>query len=44
MGLVQLNTKLNPYPDTTHDKRVEEKKKGKWIKKKKMRNIELSQR
>ena len=27
MGLVQLNTKLNPYPDTTHDKRVEEKKK-----------------
>ena len=26
MGLVQLNTKLNPYPDTTHDKRVEKKK------------------
>ena len=43
-GLVQLDTGPNPYPDTTHDKRVEEKKKGKWIKKKKMRNIELSQR
>ena len=42
-GLVQLDIGPNPYPDTTHDKRVEEKKKkkeGKKIKRKKMRNIE----
>ena len=34
MGLVQLNTKLNPYPDTTHDKRVEKGKKKVGLRKK----------